>query len=230
MDRAAPRAAPSTTAPPRAARRRASRSMPSTGSPWRDSMFRARARRSSPPRAVAPPRHGARLFRGSWRTPLAHRRVRASRAICPRPAPRPRRTRNTEARRAAPAMWPRRFHRARPAKAHPGAAARRRGRRASARPSMAPLARPGPRARQRQGSRWLDLARVSLQRRGVRPRSATMLSQQQQLVGMHEAIEPPGSPSTAAKYSRLYRQANSTVESGLILHRFARMAGRTGKL
>ncbi len=107
---------------------------------------------------------------------------------------RPRRTRNTAARRAAHAMWPRRCRRARSAKARPRAASPRRKRRVRLRPSTARSARTRPRARPRLGRRRMHLGpgRPRL-RKGCRKahlRSATMLSRRQQ-TGVFETIEPP---------------------------------------
>ena len=154
IDRAAPCPKLATLDPRRAARRRASRSMPSTSFPSRGSMHCATARRSPVSRAAAAACRCARRFRArSYCTTPARGCARASRATSPRLATQFRRTRNKAGRRAGRAIWPRRFHRARLARPRPQAASPRRRARAKVRPSMARSARGKPRALTRP-RRW----------------------------------------------------------------------------
>jgi hypothetical protein len=149
---------------------------------------------------------------GRRRMPLARRRlitlVRRGPPQLNAIVPRPRRTRNTAARRAVHAIWLRRFHRGQSAKTRPRAASPRQTRRAKARLSTARSARAGSRARLRLRRCRMDLGRVRSRlrkgRRKMHLRPATMLSRLQQ-TGVLETIELPC--LSTCRSERLYHWA-----------------------
>ena len=199
--------------------------MRNTGSPSRDSRYRARARRSP---SVAPGRGGCAGAHDDLardRAALGRRAV-ARELRVPRPRGRRRDLDEPEIRR--PAVPLTRCGRDASIGRDQRKLALERLLRGEDDAQRRALPRRDRRGQDRELGRVFAAAgwtfglcvRTEKRRRKMHPRSATMLSQQQQ-TGVQETIEPPGSLDAAKEYreslwlnhGKIYRQANATATS-----------------